>query len=63
MKVYESLLKQMIKMLLKQMIKMFLKIQDLFTRPNKFLPDMSDSQMSFVKVVSYQSKLKFSYND
>ena len=29
------------------MIKMYLKIQDIFTRPNEFLPDMSGSQTDF----------------
>ena len=27
-----------------KMIKMYLKIQDIFTRPNTFLPDMSGGQ-------------------
>ena len=30
-----------------KMIKMYLKIQDIFTRPNEFLPDMSGSQTEF----------------
>ena len=29
------------------MIKMYLKIQDIFTRPNEFLPDMSGGQTEF----------------
>ena len=29
------------------MIKMHLKIQDIFTRPNEFLPDMSGGQTDF----------------
>ena len=29
------------------MIKMYLKIQDIFTRPNEFLPDMLGSQTEF----------------
>ena len=29
------------------MIKMYLKIQDIFTRPNEFLPDMSGCQTEF----------------
>ena len=34
-----------------KMIKMYLKIQDIFTRLNEFLPDMSGGQKSFVKTV------------
>ena len=34
-----------------KMIKMYLKIQDIFTRPNEFLPDMSGSQTEFRKLV------------
>ena len=30
-----------------KMIKMYLKIQDIFTRPNEFLPDMSGGQTKF----------------
>ena len=30
-----------------KMIKMYLKIQDIFTRPNEFLPDMSGGQTEF----------------
>ena len=30
-----------------KMIKMYLKIQDIFTRPNEFLPDMSGNQSEF----------------
>ena len=30
-----------------KMIKMYLKIQDIFTRPNEFLPDMSVGQTEF----------------
>ena len=30
-----------------KMIKMYLKIQDIFTRPNEFLPDMTGSQTEF----------------
>ena len=29
------------------MIKMYLEIQDIFTRPNEFLPDMSGGQTEF----------------
>ena len=29
------------------MIKMYLKIQNIFTRPNEFLPDMSGGQTEF----------------
>ena len=29
------------------MIKIYLKIQDIFTSPNEFLPDMSGSQTEF----------------
>ena len=32
-----------------KMIKMYLKVQDIFTRPNEFLPDMSGVRQSFVK--------------
>ena len=31
------------------MIKMYLKIQDIFTRLNEFLPDMSGGQSDFLK--------------
>ena len=30
-----------------KMIKMYVKIQDIFTRPNEFLPDMSGGQTEF----------------
>ena len=30
-----------------KMIKMYLKIQDIFTRPNEFLPDKSGGQTEF----------------
>ena len=30
-----------------KMIKMYLKIQDIFTRPNEFIPDMSGGQTEF----------------
>ena len=29
------------------MIKIYLKIQDIFTRPNEFFPDMSGGQIEF----------------
>ena len=39
-----------------------MKIQDIFTRPNDFLPDMSGGQQSFMKTVVMQKLLKFNWH-
>ena len=36
------------------MIKMFLKFQDIFTRPNEFLPDMSGGQTELRASTNFQ---------
>ena len=39
------------------MIKMYLKFQDIFTRPNEFLPDMSGGQTELREDWEYTQKL------
>ena len=40
------------------MIKIYLKIQDIFTRPNEFLPDMSGGQTEFREDCYFSPKIK-----